>query len=336
MAIPAPVVRGVRCAWHWQWQQLMGGLGPADADGNYSRPAGAFTAPPDLPALADRQAGHALIVGRSCPWAHRTWLIWSLRRLEGSIALVMAEPDPSGGLWRLSPPFQSHTTLRALYRQAGAASRTRATVPVLLGGRSGAVLCNESARLMELLDRWPEDTAASGVLPAADRAAGALQPPAQQLELSRWRERLQHQVNDGVYRCGFARTQAAYDRAESALFASLEALEDTLADGRPWILGEALSLADVQLFPTLIRWELVYEPLFGCSRRPLWQFPQLWRWRQRFHALPGVAATCAPEAWRSDYFGALFPLHPSGIVPAAPEFSTLVLAEPPAPSRPPS
>lgn len=325
MTIPAPVVRGVRCAWHWQWQQLMGGLGPADAEGHYRRPEGAFTAPPSLPTAADLQAGHALIVGRSCPWAHRTWLIWSLRRLEASIDLVLAQPDPGGGLWRLSPPFQGCGTLRELYRRAAAPAGSRATVPVLVGGGSGAVLSNESARLMELLDHWPQPEAAAGAL-----ASGSLQPASSLEEQVRWRERLQHLVNDGVYRCGFARTQAAYDRAESALFTSLEALEAALADGRAWILGDDLTLVDVQLFPTLIRWELVYEPLFGCSRRPLWQFPWLWRWRQRFHGLPGVAATCSPEAWRTDYFGALFPLNPSGIVPKAPDFTTLVLAQPPA------
>ena len=324
MTIPAPVVRGVRCAWHWQWQQLMGGLGPADADGNYRRPEGAFSAPPSLPEAVDLQAGHALIVGRSCPWAHRTWLVWSLRRLEPSIDLVLAQPDPGGGLWRLSPPFQGSGTLRELYRHAGAPAGSRATVPVLVGGRSGGVISNESARLMELLDHWPQGEAAAGAL-----ARGSLQPPESLDTQTRWRERLQHEVNDGVYRCGFARSQSAYDRAEAALFSSLEALEAALADGRPWILGDGLTLVDVQLFPTLIRWELVYEPLFGCSRRPLWQFPRLWSWRQRFHALPGVAATCSPEAWRSDYFGALFPLNPSGIVPKAPDFSTLVLAQPP-------
>lgn len=329
MAIPAPVVRGVRCTWHWQWLQLMGGLGPADADGHYIRPQGAFTAPPPLPTAADLEAGHALIIGRSCPWAHRTWLMWSLRQLQSSIDLVLATPDPNGGLWRFSPPFQGCGTLRELYRRAGAPAGSRATVPVLVGGRSGGVLSNESARLMELLDRWPQNDPPAGTL-----AGGSLQPTAQQDELAHWRERLHHHVNDGVYRCGFARCQSAYDKAESALFASLEALEAALADGRPWILGDALTLVDVQLFPTLIRWELVYEPLFGCSRRPLWQFPHLWRWRQRFFGLPGVAPTCSPEAWRSDYFGALFPLNPSGIVPKAPDFSTLVLAEPPAVPRP--
>ena len=78
------------------------------------------------------------------------------------------------------------------------------------------------------------------------------------------------------------------------------------------------------LFPTLIRLEMVYAPLFGCSRLPLWQLPALWDWRRRFYSLPGVAETCFPEAWRSDYFGALFPLHPSGIIPAGPPLATLV------------
>lgn len=82
------------------------------------------------------------------------------------------------------------------------------------------------------------------------------------------------------------------------------------------------------LFPSLIRLELVYAPLFGCSRRPLWQFPALWRWRAHFHAIEGVAATCFPQAWRQDYFGSLFPLHPSGIIPAGPDLTTLVNASP--------
>jgi putative glutathione S-transferase len=80
------------------------------------------------------------------------------------------------------------------------------------------------------------------------------------------------------------------------------------------------------LFPTLIRLELVYAPLFGCSRLPMAQLPALSRWRARFYDLGGVAATCFPEAWRRDYFGALFPLHPSGIIPAGPDLAALVAA----------
>jgi putative glutathione S-transferase len=320
MSVPPAVVATARWLWHWQWQQLMGGLGPADAEGNYRRPAGAFTAKPPLPANAGEPNGHLLVVGRSCPWAHRAWLTWSLRQLQGSIALVVAEPDPAAGRWRFNEPVQGCGTLQELYRRSGADRSQRATVPVLLERRGGRIVLGESARLMELLNDWP-----------APDGAPDLEPQALKPAIVRWRDRLQGAVNDGVYRCGFARTQAAYNRAEAELFAALEEAEAALSapGAGPWLCGAELSLADVQLFPTLIRLELVYAPLFGVSRRPLWQFPALWAWRQRFHALPGVAACCFPQAWRADYFGALFPLHPSGIVPAGPDLATLVGAAPP-------
>ncbi len=327
MAPPAVLVRTARNVWHWQWRQLMGGLGPADDQGRYRRPAGAFTALPPLPEDAATRAGHVLIVGRSCPWAHRAWLVWTLRQLAGSIDLLVVEPDPAAGRWRFVEPFEGCATLAELYRRSGAARGSRATVPALWSRSQGRILVNESARLIELLDLWP-----------APDTAPQLNPEAERTTINAWRDRLQHAVNDGVYRCGFARTQAAYNEAESELFTTLEAVEASLAaPGQPqaWLGGGASpSLADVVLFPTLIRWEMVYAPLFGCSRLPLWQLPALWRWRARFHGLAGVAASCNADAWRSDYFGALFPLHPSGIVPAGPDLSTLVTT-PPLPSPPP-
>ena len=315
MAIPPAVVAAARASWQWQWQQLMGGLGPADTNGNYIRPEAAFTALPPLPADAAEPGQHVLIVGRSCPWAHRAWLVWTLRQLQGTVELVVVEPDANAGRWRFSTPFLGCTTLQELYQRSGAAAQQRATVPVLVHRPSGQVVLGESARLIELLNQWP---APAGSLNLA--------PPEQAEAMQQWRQLLQGAVNDGVYRCGFARNQQAYNRAESALFAALDQVEQALqpAGAALWLTGTQPSLADVQLFPTLIRLELVYAPLFGVSRKPLWQFPALWRWRQRFFALPGVADTCCDQAWRHDYFGALFPLHPSGIVPAGPALATLV------------
>ncbi len=328
MVPPAPLVRAVRHWWHCQWRQLMGGLGPADAAGRYRRPAGAFVARPPLPADAATPGGHTLIVGRSCPWAHRTRLVWTLRQLGGTIDLVIVEPDPEAGRWRFPEPFAGCTTLAELYRRSGAAPGSRATVPLLWSKREERILGNESARLIELLDAWPAPEEAPQLWPEAERGA-----------IDGWRERLQGSVNDGVYRCGFARNQAAYEEAEADLFGTLAAVEEALAAQEPgggWLCGgTSPSLADVVLFPTLIRWEMVYAPLFGCSRLPLWQLPALWRWRARLLALPGVADTCSAEAWRRDYFGSLFPLHPSGIVPAGPDLATLVTASPPGPSPQP-
>ncbi|MFN9692945.1 MAG: glutathione S-transferase C-terminal domain-containing protein [Synechococcaceae cyanobacterium] len=355
MPIPAVVVRSARQLWHCQWLQLMRGLGPADRQGHYRRPQPAVAEPPPAPAVAS--AGDTvLIVGRSCPWAHRAWLAWTLRGLAPAIELLVVEPDPQAGRWRFSTPFEGCDTLAQLYRLGGCDPRARATVPLLWSRCARQVLVSESARLIELLNLWPapapgsdpasapaseagpittsltaagQPVAAPGTVPP-----GALCPPPHHEAIQAWRQRLQHTLNDGVYRCGLARSQTAYDLAEAELFATVSALEEALGRqrlaGSPWLCGGAgPSLADVCLFPTLIRWEMVYAPLFGCSRQPLWQFPELWRWRARFYQLPGVAATCLPEAWRRDYFGALFPLHPSGIIPAGPDLATLVLSSPP-------
>ena len=321
MAVPPLLVASVRAAWRCQWQQLMKGLGPADAAGNYRRPESAFAVAPELPATAGNTGVHGLIVGRSCPWAHRAWLVWSLRQLAGSLELVVVEPDPKAGRWRFDTPYEGASALVDLYRRSGGDPKARATVPALYDRTGRRILVNESARLIELLNRWPAPEGAPDLLPEDQAQA-----------IGHWRQRLQGTVNDGVYRCGFARTQAAYDQAEAELFASLEAAETALERGGPWLCGNRLTLADVVLFPTLIRLELVYAPLFGCSRRPLWSFPALMAWRARLYALPGVAATCFPDSWRRDYFGALFPLHPSGIVPAGADLATLVTG--PAPERP--
>jgi putative glutathione S-transferase len=322
MVAPA-VVRLARQLWWCQWRQLMGGLGPADAEGNYRRPPSPLAELPPLPADAAAPGSHVLIVGRSCPWAHRAWLTWSLRGLAASIALEVVEPDPAAGRWRFPQPFEGCSTLQQLYRRSVALRGQRATVPVLYSRVQGRLVLGESARLIELLNAWPAPPGAPDLAPDAHREV-----------IQHWRERLQHAVNDGVYRCGFARTQAAFERAEDDLFETLDALEDALVErqrvGELWLCGPNPSLADVQLFPTLIRLEVVYGPLFGCRRRPLWSYPRLWSWRRRFHGLAGVAATCCEQAWRQDYFGALFPLHPSGIVPSGPTLASL-LTLPPSP-----
>ena len=312
MTVPPQLVATARCVWWWQWQRLMDGLASADADGNYQRTPSQFAGRPLEPLLQKCSTSGRrplLIVGRSCPWAHRTRLVYQLRALAEAVELVLVEPDPQGGRWIFPEPLLGCHSLQQLYRLAGAKSQQRATVPLLLdpGTKRQApeIVSNESAELVQLLNRWPG-------------AALDLEPLAQREVMAQWSEQLQHSLNDGVYRCGFARNQTAYELAEVALFEALEAVERSLASGGPWLCGEALTLADVRLFPTLIRWEQVYAPLFGCSRQPLWCFPSVWRWRARFLALPGVLQTCDPLAWRRDYFGALFPLRPSALVPAGP------------------
>jgi putative glutathione S-transferase len=330
MAPPAALVRTARSLWHGQWLALMQGLGPADGQGRYRRPSPAFGHCPPLPEDAAAPASHVLIVGRSCPWAHRAWLCWTLRQLAASIDLVVVEPDPAAGRWRFSTPLAGCSTLADLYRASGSKRGAPASVPALYSRSQARILVNESARLIELLNGWPG--------PGPD-----LWPAAQREAIDTWRQQLQGRVNDGVYRCGFARNQGAYDEAEQELFTTLAAVDRSLEQqavlGEQWLCGPTASLADLVLFPTLIRFELVYAPLFGCSRLPLGQLASIANWRQRFFGLPGVAATCFPEAWRRDYFGTLFPLHPSNIIPAGPDLGSLVAAaaahQPPSPPQQP-
>ena len=328
MSIPPIVVTAARRGWRWQWQRLMGGLGPADARGSYTRPTSDPLTPPKLNPtdLLQRPAPlrPLLVIGRSCPWAHRTWLVHQLLGLQDSVTLLMATADHNAGRWALQPAWEGCDTLLALYQHCGAPPTYRATVPVLVDPKTRTLLGNDSAPLVELLNRWPHTDADT-------HAVNDLAPAESAETIEAWQRLLQPAVNDGVYRCGFARNQGAYDRAEADLFGALDSVEQSLKNQGPWLCGGSLSLADVRLFPTLIRWELVYAPLFGCSRRPLWDYPYLWDWRRRFYGLPGVADTCDGGAWQQDYFGALFPLNPGGIIPSGPDLSTLVNST--APSR---
>ncbi len=328
MAVPPLIVATARAGWHWQWQRLMQGLAPADAEGHYRRPASdrrdvVLPEASDLLARNDETRAR-LIIGRSCPWAHRTWLIHQLRQLQPSLELVIAKADHLKGRWSLEPAWLGCDSLQALYQHCGCSPRHRATVPALIdpcqsATHEPALLRNDSAELSLALARWPAPQGAPDLAP---------EPLLKNIEI--WQQRLQPAVNDGVYRCGFARSQQAYQDASEALFQALKTVESALkTGGGPWLCGEELTLADVRLFPTLIRWEMVYAPLFGCTAHPLWTLPALWEWRQRFFQLPGVAASCDAHAWRQDYFGALFPLNPGGIIPAGEDLSRLVMAQPP-------
>ena len=327
MSIHPIAVATARMGWNWQWNQLMNGLAPADPAGNYRRPPNQH-----LKALVQnenelkkRPKNHLphLIIGRSCPWAHRTWLVYELRGLHNNLNLIIAKADKKAGRWSIEPSWLGSKSLLEIYQKCGQPPSHRATVPALVDPgttkeEAPQLLGNESAQLVEVLNEWPSNFEGLNLAPSN-----------LQEEIKSWERLLQPSVNDGVYRCGFARTQIAYDIACSELFQALKQVDQSLSKKGPWLCGKQLTLADVRLFPTLIRWEMVYEPFFGCSQEPLWSFSNLWKWRQRFLSLPKVLETCDSVAWRNDYFGALFPLRPSGIVPSGPNLARMVNAKAP-------
>lgn len=320
MLIPPAVVSISRQLWRCQWLVLMNGLAPADERGSFRRRPSCFR---ETLLGSGHDQGiprHVLVIGQSCPWAHRTWLVRQLKDLPTVMDIALVQPNSATGRWVFREPFEGFQQLSQLYRHSGAGPSARATVPVLWDRYEGRIINNESADIIEQLDTLP---------PGPNAVTATLRPSDLIPSIQTWSEWLQDDVNDGVYRCGFARTQEAYQRALDDVFAGLDAVEQALADGRPWICGESLTMVDVRLFPTMARWEAAYQDLFGCGLRPLWSFPFLWAWRRRFHQLPNVASTCPSKTWRQDYFGSLFPLNPSGIVPQAPSLASLLELNPP-------
>ena len=171
------------------------------------------------------------------------------------------------------------------------------------------IVNNESAEIIKLLNTAFNDFATN---PDLD-----LYPADLRETIDRWNERIYQAVNNGVYRCGFARSQAAYESAGQLLFETLDEIDQRLATQR-YLCGDRLTLADVRLFPTLFRFDAVYHGLFKCDRQRLRDYPHLWPYARDLYQQPGVAATCDVDSVRRDYYGNLFPLNPGGIIPLGP------------------
>ena len=322
MAIPTIFVKAARQIWNFEWKILMNGLAPSDSEGNYKRPVN-LQKIIQLPTKADLKNRDSdqrpgLIVGKSCPWAHRVWMIYEIKGLHKSINLHIAQVDTAGGRWILEPPIKGCSTLQKLYRKCVNYQSRRATVPMLFDPGEGPksklrLINNESAELVEILNNWPLN----------DHNID-LNPMKYNKNIINWQNIIQENINNGVYKCGFARNQNAYEKASKDLFSALNNIEGSLNSSGPFLCGKELTIADIRLFPTLIRWESIYEPLFKCSKKPIKSFPNIMKWRKIIFNLYNINKTCDADAWRKDYFGALFPLNPSSIIPKGESISKII------------
>ena len=139
---------------------------------------------------------------------------------------------------------------------------------------------------------------------------------------------INNNINDGVYKCGFARNQSAYEKASQNLFAAINKVENLLKKNKGgWIFGEELTYADIYLFPTLIRWELIYSKLFKCTEQELSSFEKIIEWRLKFFKLSNVKRTCFDNEWKKDYYKALFPLNPNQLIPVLPSLKEIMSLE---------
>jgi len=252
---------------------------------------------------------YRLYVSLACPWAHRTLIYRALKTLEGVIDIVVVDPLMLDDGWALAAPDEyGHRFLRDVYLTSDPQATTRVTVPVLWDKATRRIVNNESGDIIRMLNA---DFDAFGD-PRADFYPDALRP-----QIDDWNRRIYETVNDGVYRCGFASSQEAYERAFDALFETLDAVDARYRETR-WLCGTQLTEADLRLFPTIIRFDAVYHGHFKCNLRRIIDYPDLFAAMREIYQLPGVARTVNFDHIKRHYYGSHRRINPSGIVPKGP------------------
>ena len=260
-----------------------------------------------FPAEAGR---YHLYVAMACPWAHRTLIFRKLKALEDMISVSVVEPLMDDNGWAFSAALPDHLggrqRLHEVYTAAKPVYTGRASVPVLWDKKRQTIVSNESSEIIRMLNSAFDDIGAD--------ASVDFYPKPLRGEIDRINSVVYDTVNDGVYKTGFARTQAAYDESVTALFATLDALEKRLAGSR-YLVGERLTEADWRLFTTLVRFDSVYFTHFKCNLRRIADYPNLSGYLRELYQMPGIAPTVDFDAIKRHYFQSHLSINPRGIVP---------------------
>ncbi len=261
---------------------------------------------------------YRLVAARACPWANRAIIVHRLLGLEDAIGLGLPGPTHDADSWTfdLDPggvdPVLGIHRLKDAYLQRDPEYPRGITVPAIVDEPTGAVVTNDFAQItLDFSTQW-----------RAYHRPGApdLYPEALREEMDAIMRRIFTEVNNGVYRCGFAGSQDAYDAAFDRLFATLDWLESWLADRR-YLMGDAITEADVRLFTTLVRFDAVYHGHFKCNRNKLTEMPVLWAYARDLFQTPGFGDTVDFDQIKQHYYVVHTDLNPLQIVPKGPDLS---------------
>jgi len=257
-----------------------------------------------------------LYVSHACPWAHRTMIFRALKGLERAITVSVVSPYMHDDGWTFAQDFPGATEdhlfakrfLREVYLQADPGISGRVTVPVLWDRKRGVIVSNESSEIIRMFNS------------AFDALTGNRDdyyPQGLRAAIDALNARIYDTVNNGVYKAGFATTQAAYEEAVRPLFATLDMIEERLSRTR-YLTGGRLTEADWRLFTTAIRFDPVYVGHFKCNIRRIADYPNLSGWLREFYQAPGIAATVHLDHIKTHYYASHETINPTGIVPVGP------------------
>ena len=257
-----------------------------------------------------------LYVSYACPWAHRTLIFRALKGLEDHISVSAVHPDMLDDGWVFDDSYPLATIdhlhgkqfLRDVYLVAQSDVTTRVTVPVLWDTKTNTIVSNESSEIIRMFNSAFNEITGNH----DDYCPKDLRDNIEDLN-----SRIYSDVNNGVYKCGFATSQSAYDAAIQPLFNALEWLEDHLTTNR-YLMGQTLTEADWRLFTTLIRFDPVYHLHFKCNRKRIIDYPNLWAYVREMYQWPGVADTVNMDHIVRHYHYSHDTINPNRILPINP------------------
>jgi len=295
--------------WHDQWYDTK------KSDGHFVREDAQFRhllGSDDHPVEKDR---YHLYISHACPWAHRSMIVRHLKGLEQLLPFTAVSPDmlSNGWVYDTPEPNYGYEFHHQLYTHAKKDYTGRVTVPVLWDLKQGSIVNNESSEIIRLLNTAFNEITDNHI---------DLYPECLRAEIDQWNEQIYPNVNNGVYLCGFATSQQAYEEAFISLFETLDKIENQL-EKTPYLTGEYLTEADIRLFTTLIRFDPVYVGHFKCNLRRIVDYPNLWDYTKAIYQFKEIRCTVHFDQIKRHYYFSHENINPTQIIPAGPDLSFL-------------
>lgn len=306
--------------WQDEWYDTKGSGGEFIRDSARFRnwiTADGSAGPTGIAGFVAASERYHLYVCYACPWAHRALIFRALKGLVPHIGVSVVHPDMLTEGWELRDDFPGATGdplfgakyLRDIYLRAQSDMTGRVTVPVLWDKQQDTIVSNESADIIRMFNRAFDGLTGNSVdFCPADLCE----------QIDALNARIYDTVNNGVYKAGFATTQAAYDKAIQPLFDSLDWIESLLSAQR-YLAGDRVTEADWRLFTTICRFDSVYHTHFKCNRRRIVDYPNLWGWARELHQWPGVAETVRQDHIMRHYYFSHDMINPHRIIPIGPD-----------------